>query len=79
LRASDGSVTVLVDTISSVCPAGGALAASSVPMTVPPPGRLSTIAWWPSDSVSLCAMSRARMSVAPPGANGVMMRIGLTG
>jgi hypothetical protein len=71
-------VTVLVETISSVCPSGGAFAASSVPMTDPPPARFSTKAC-PTDSVSLRPTSRASMSVAPPGAKGAMMRIGFVG
>src|SRR6476661_3642244 len=43
------------------------------------PARLSTTTCWPNDSPNFCPMSRAMMSFEPPGANGTMSRMGLTG
>ena len=45
-------------------------------MLPPAPARLSTTMVWPHVSVSFCATRRATMSVAPPGANGTMIRTG---
>ena len=42
-------------------------------------GRFSTTTDWPSWSVSFCAITRPRMSVAPPGGNGMIRRTGLAG
>ena len=43
------------------------------------PGRVSTMTGWPQFSVNFCPMTRARMSVDPPGANGTMILIGFSG
>ena len=47
-------------------------------MAPPAPGRFSTTAGWPSLG-RICDSSRAGMSVGPPGADGTMSRIGLSG
>src|SRR5262245_1892209 len=65
--------------MTSVWPSGSAFAAAAVPIMVPAPGRVSTITGWPHCSVSFCPMTRARMSVDPPGANGTIILIGLSG
>ena len=74
-----GTSTCELPGSSSVCPSGGDFSSASEAMTVLPPGRLSTIACWPSVSVSFGARWRARMSFVPPGLKGMMMRIGLLG
>src|SRR4051812_23011488 len=43
------------------------------------PERLSTTNCWPSVSARPCAMMRATISVAPPGANGTIILTGLIG
>ena len=43
------------------------------------PGRVSTMTGWPQFSVIFCPITRARMSVDPPGANGTMILIGFSG
>src|SRR5437899_10581136 len=43
------------------------------------PGRVSMMTGWPQLSVIFCPITRARMSVDPPGANGTMILIGLSG
>src|SRR5687767_11115029 len=48
-------------------------------MLPPAPGRLSTTTDWPSDSVICCAITRATISVPPPGANGMIRRTGRAG
>jgi len=48
-------------------------------MALPAPGRLSTMTGWPMASGSFCAMRRAGVSVAPPGENGMIIRIGRAG
>src|SRR6185369_14656553 len=58
---------------------GSALAAAVVPITVPAPGRVSTTMVCPKLSVSLLPTTRLRMSAEPPGANGTMILIGLSG
>src|SRR6185369_15751915 len=58
---------------------GSALAAVVVPITVPAPGRVSTTMVCPKLSVSLLPTTRLRMSADPPGANGTMILIGLSG
>src|SRR5262245_39565625 len=50
-----------------------------MPMFPPAPPRLSTTTCCPHDSVILWATRRAMVSVAAPGANGTMMRIGRVG
>ena len=45
-------------------------------MIVLPPGRLSTMTCGPQLSVSLLPTTRATAVVLPPGAKGVMKRIG---
>src|SRR3954466_11793667 len=48
-------------------------------MLPPAPARLSATTCTPHDSVSRCAARRPRMSVGPPGGNGMMKRTGLDG
>src|SRR5262245_11565820 len=48
-------------------------------MTVAAPGRVSTITLWRQFSVIFWPITRARMSVEPPGANGTMILIGRSG
>jgi len=55
------------------------LATASVPLMLEAPGRFSTVTGWPSASCTLRAVSRAVMSMAPPGGAGTMMRMGLAG
>src|ERR1044071_4698584 len=43
------------------------------------PGRVSTTTVWPQFSVIFWPMTRAMMSVEPPGANGTIILIGLSG
>src|SRR5688572_6455513 len=43
------------------------------------PGRESTTICWPHDSVIFCPRRRASVSDVPPGENGMITRIGLTG
>src|SRR5882672_9282296 len=62
-----------------VWPSGGALATISVPITLPAPGRLSTITGWPSAAASFAPTARDKMSAVPPAANVTMIRIGLVG
>src|SRR5688572_12633682 len=62
-----------------VWPSGGDLTRISEPMMVLPPGRASTMMGWPQLSVSFGPTIRASRSVVPPGAYGLMMRIGLLG
>jgi hypothetical protein len=47
-------------------------------MVPPAPGRLSMITW-PRFADTYCAISRAMKSVGPPGGNGTISRIGLSG
>src|SRR5689334_18431405 len=51
----------------------------SMAITVPPPGRLSTMTDWPQRSVSFCAPSRDIASSPPPGAMPITIRIGFVG
>ena len=60
---------------SSVWPSGAALATRLVPIELPPPGRLLTMAGWPQRSESRCAISRATVSVVPPATNGTTSSI----
>ena len=64
---------------SSVWPSGRALAASSAEMLPFEPGRLSTTTFWPSRCPSGAPTVRAITSVAPPGGNDTMIRIGRLG
>jgi hypothetical protein len=43
------------------------------------PARFSTTTGWASDTASLSAISRAKMSVDPPGAKGTTTRSGRDG
>src|SRR5712691_2132514 len=74
-----GLIARVLAAIRIVCPSAGDLAASSMPIIWPAPGRLSTTNCWPSDSESLCATERAMMSVPPPAAEGTMKRTGFAG
>src|SRR5689334_17824804 len=48
-------------------------------MLPPAPPRLSTTTCHPTDSLSLFAINRERMSVPPPGGNGTIILIGRDG
>ena len=74
-----GLIVKLFAMISSVWPSAGERAATSVPTTVPAPGRFSTTMFWPSVFESGPASMRARVSVPAPGGNGAMMRMGFEG
>ena len=74
-----GWMVCAVSHTRSVYPSGVDFAAIDVPMTAPAPPRLSTTTDVPSRSESFGAITRATMSVPPPGANGTMMRIGRAG
>src|ERR1043166_1301651 len=50
-----------------------------MPITVPPPGRLSTSVFCVHASCSLRAVMRAIMSLPAPGENGTIRRIGRSG
>jgi len=62
-----------------VWPSAAAIFAASEAMMPLAPGLLSTTTGWPQACVSFWLTSRAMMSVAPPGAKGMMKRIGLDG
>ena len=47
-----------------------------MPIVPPAPGRLSTITGWPHAALSRSPTMRAITSVALPGVNGTMIRIG---
>src|SRR5262249_32496683 len=51
----------------------------SAPMMPLAPPRLSTTSCCPSRSVSRAARKRPRMSLLPPGGNGITQRMGLVG
>src|SRR5258706_85223 len=74
-----GLIASVLAAIRIVCPSAGDLAASSMPIIWPAPGRLSTTNCCASDSESFCARARAMMSVPPPAAEGTMKRTGLDG
>src|SRR6476661_3330572 len=61
------------------CPSGFARAVATTAMVPPPPVRFSTATGWPSSSDSFGAISRARMSVPPPGAKPTSRVIGRLG
>src|SRR6266850_3871993 len=61
-----GLIARVLAAIRIVCPSAADLAASSMPIIWPAPGRLSTTNCCPSDSESFCARARAMMSVPPP-------------
>ena len=54
-------------------------AASSAPIVAPAPGLFSTTTCWPRRFGSSWAMIRVGPSTAPPGENGTMIRIAVTG
>ena len=56
--------------IMMVWPSGALFATWTAAVTVPAPGRFSTTNDLPKRSLSFCPISRPRMSVPPPGANG---------
>src|SRR5881396_2499128 len=71
-----GLIASVLAAIRIVCPSAEDLAAISMPIIWPAPGRLSTTNCAPSDSESFCASARAMMSVPPPAAEGTMKRTG---
>src|SRR6266705_219421 len=74
-----GLIASVLAAIRIVCPSAWDLAAISIPIIWPAPGRLSTTNCCPSDSESFCASARAMMSVPPPAAEGTMKRTGFAG
>src|SRR6266849_10708499 len=74
-----GLIARVLAAIRIVCPSAGDLAAISIPIIWPAPGRLSTTNCCASDSESFCASARAMMSVPPPAAEGTMKRTGFDG
>src|SRR5688572_5799970 len=60
-------------------PSGGDLATNSPPISVLPPGLLSTTAGWPQASVNFAARMRPSVSLKPPGGYGTTILIGLVG
>jgi hypothetical protein len=56
-----------------------ALTAVSVPIRPPAPPRLSTTSGLPRRSPSCWPITRATMSLLPPGGNGTISRIGRLG
>ena len=63
---------------SNVYPSGAERATNSLPMLLPAPALFSTMTVWPRRLPSGSASARAKMSVACPGGNGTMRRIGLS-
>jgi len=71
----------VVDTVAMprMYPSAGARASSVAPITPPPPALFSTTTLCPSDLPSGSDITRAMMSVVPPGANGTCRRMTLVG
>ena len=67
---------VAAPTMPSTEPSAGPLATASAPTMPPPPARFSTMTVWPSTGPSRSARMRPRLSTAPPGGKGTMMRNG---
>jgi len=61
-------ITKLAATISSCWPSAGAACTAWAPITVPPPGLLSTRMVWPPNGDMRSASARLIMSPTPPGA-----------
>src|SRR6478672_12266104 len=74
-------LAAVVETVAipSEYPSGAERDVSSAPTTPPPPALFSTTTGWPSALASGSAMTRATMSVVPPGAKGTTSLIGLLG
>ena len=74
-------LAAVLDTVAtpSLYPSGAARAVSLAPTMPPPPGLLVTITLWPSALPSGSEMTRATMSVVPPGANGTCSSTGRFG
>src|SRR5439155_27025921 len=72
-------VIMLSASSASVVPSGGDFATRSIAMLPFEPGRFSTTTGWPRSSESLCPMTRAEISGAPPGGIGTMSLIGRKG
>ena len=74
-------LAAVVDTVAipSEYPSGTARAVSVAPITPPPPALFSTTTGWPRALLNGSAITRAMMSVVPPGANGTCSLIGLLG
>src|SRR5512140_597272 len=62
-----------------VYPSAGDLATASTPRLPPAPGLLSITKVQPVAAATFWLVSRATMSVPPPGGNGTTRRIGLAG
>src|SRR5688572_17255539 len=76
---STSPIALLMSASSIVWPSGGDFAASRAAIRPAPPGRFSTTTGCPSDSASLPAIWRARMSGELPAGAGTRMRIALEG
>ena len=65
-------LAAVVETVAmpSEYPSGADLAVSLAPTTPPPPALFSITTLWPSARPRGSEMTRAMMSVVPPGANG---------
>ena len=74
-------LAAVVDTVAtpSVYPSGAERAVSLAPTMPPPPALFSTITFWPRALPRGSAITRAMMSVVPPGANGTCSLITLLG
>ena len=74
-------LAAVVDTVAipSEYPSGADLTVSSAPTTPPPPALFSTTTGWPSTLLNGSAITRAMMSVVPPGAKGTCSLIDLVG
>ena len=70
---------VLLVPISKVWPSAGSRMNAAVPILPPAPALFSTITGWPRRSPSFWPSTRAITSVAPPGAHGTTILIGLVG
>src|SRR5579872_5749678 len=65
--------------VCSVYPSGAALAATSVPVSEPAPGKFWTTKGWPSCLDSCSPTIRETMSVPPPGVEATIMVTGRAG
>jgi hypothetical protein len=74
---ADSALLLLIN--SSVWPSGLAAATVCDATMLPALGRFSTTTGWPSDRAIGSATARAVRSAMPPGANGTISVIGLSG
>jgi hypothetical protein len=67
------------DPIRIVWPSGVAEVTATMPIAAPAPGRFSTTKRWPTVVDSRWPITRATMSLVPPGGNGTTSRTGCAG